>query len=168
MKYKRSSVQQLFPINNVGWVPSFPRITTSEHCSLVLSFQQCRSFYLRFNVFSLIFSPFRIYGVTWQQGYAYYTIHGNKDRFFIKVLVSKLSYKVPPWLLIATSCMKVSILMYVSSFYYRSNPLISPAAYMQGIRFCKSCLCRPRVIYHEHHEFRRLRRRHPSPMVGVV
>ncbi|KAF8261014.1 hypothetical protein EI94DRAFT_1747033 [Lactarius quietus] len=31
-----------------------------------------------------------IYGVTWQQGYAYYTIHGNKDRLFIKILVSLL------------------------------------------------------------------------------
>ena len=146
----------------------FLRITTLGHCSSVSSSRQCRFFYPHCNVTESIFSSLRIYGVTWQQGYAYYTIHGNKDRFFIKVLVSKLSYKVPPSLLIATSCMKVSILMYVSSFYYRSNPLTSPAAYIQGIRFCKSCLCCPRVIYHEHHEFRRLRRRHPSPMVGVV
>jgi hypothetical protein len=31
-----------------------------------------------------------IYGITWQQGYAYYTIHGNKDRLFLKILVSLL------------------------------------------------------------------------------
>ncbi|KAH9075586.1 hypothetical protein EDB83DRAFT_2549274 [Lactarius deliciosus] len=31
-----------------------------------------------------------VYGITWQQGYAYYTIHGNKDPFFLKILVSLL------------------------------------------------------------------------------
>jgi len=31
-----------------------------------------------------------IYGITWQQGYAYYTTHGNKDRLFLKILVSLL------------------------------------------------------------------------------
>jgi hypothetical protein len=93
----------------------FPRTTTLGHCSSVSSSQQCRSFYPHCNVTESIFSTFRIYGVTWQQGYAYYTIHGNRDRLFVKVLVSKPSYNVPPSLLIATR-MKVSILMYVPSF----------------------------------------------------
>ncbi|KAH9043585.1 hypothetical protein EDB84DRAFT_1559187 [Lactarius hengduanensis] len=31
-----------------------------------------------------------VYGITWQQGYAYYTIHGNKDPLFLKILVSLL------------------------------------------------------------------------------
>lgn len=31
-----------------------------------------------------------VYGITWQQGYAYYTVHGNSDRLFIKILVSLL------------------------------------------------------------------------------
>jgi hypothetical protein len=43
------------------------------------------------SVCELIFSPFRVYGITWQQGYAYYTVHGNSDRLFIKILVSSLA-----------------------------------------------------------------------------
>ncbi|KAH9172824.1 hypothetical protein EDB89DRAFT_839009 [Lactarius sanguifluus] len=31
-----------------------------------------------------------VYGITWQQGYAYYTIHGNKDPLFLKIIVSLL------------------------------------------------------------------------------
>ncbi|KAI9436993.1 hypothetical protein H4582DRAFT_2078069 [Lactarius indigo] len=31
-----------------------------------------------------------VYGITWQQGYAYYTVHGNKDPIFLKILVSLL------------------------------------------------------------------------------
>ncbi|KAH9036636.1 hypothetical protein EDB85DRAFT_2142989 [Lactarius pseudohatsudake] len=31
-----------------------------------------------------------VYGITWQQGYAYYTIHGNRDPLFLKILVSLL------------------------------------------------------------------------------
>ncbi|KAH9005777.1 hypothetical protein EDB86DRAFT_3098299 [Lactarius hatsudake] len=31
-----------------------------------------------------------VYGITWQQGYSYYTVHGNKDPLFLKILVSLL------------------------------------------------------------------------------
>ncbi|KAH9043584.1 hypothetical protein EDB84DRAFT_1559186 [Lactarius hengduanensis] len=31
-----------------------------------------------------------VYGITWQQCYAYYTIHGNRDPLFLKILVSLL------------------------------------------------------------------------------